>query len=333
MKKMEKIINKRKDDMILDSSNVTLSIYHRLAKTRRLALLKKVRDGLNDEGCVFLFPYRGTGDVFLAATYLKSYVEKHNIKNYVLCVVGESGKKICEKLFGFDNVKTISPLDAESLLNLGMFVGFDETRIIVLHADPPQLKSGISDRIRNYNEYNFLDMFTGGVFGRDIDPTPPTFGDYDNEAQTFFNDNKLTPGKTIIIAPHVNTLDKLPKWFWVELVKRTKELGYEVCTNCTADEKPIRGTMTLNLPYEKMKSYLEYAGTFISSRSGLCEIVSSFDCKKIVIYNPYHFWGPGRNIDYFGMKKMGICDDVIELEYEGIDFLKLTENVVENISK
>ena len=331
MKILDNIVNKRKNDMILDSSNITLSIYHRMIKWKRLALLKRIREGLDDEGYVFLFPYRGTGDIFLAASYLKDYVNRHNIKSYALCVVGGSGKRICEKLFKFDNVKTVSPLDAESLLNLGMFVGFDTSRIFVLHADPPQLKSGISDRMRNYNEYNFLDMFTGGVFGKDIEPTPPIFEDYKAEAQDFFKNNNMAPGKTIIIAPHVNTLDKLPNWFWVNLVEKLKEMGYTVCTNCTDGEKPILGTMILNLPYEKMKSYLEYAGTFVSSRNGLCEIVSSFDCKKIVIYNPYHFWGPGRNIDYFSMKKMGICDDVVELEYEGKDFSTLIKNIVENL--
>ena len=325
------IINKRKEDMLLDATDITITRYYKIVMKRRLSILKKVREGLDDDGYVFLFPYKGTGDVYIAASYLQNYVEQKNIKNYVLCVNGTSNKKICN-LFGFDNIKVISQTDVDNLLYLGMFVGFDTARIVVLHADPPQLESGISDRMRNYNGYDFLDMFSNGVFESKIVPSLPSFNNCEEEAKEFFEKNSLVPGKTIVISPYVNTLDRLPEWFWIQLVARLKWMGYTACTNCVGKELPTFGSVALDLPYEKMKSYIEYAGFFISSRNGLCDIISSFNCKKIIIYNPYLFWGCGKNIDYFSLKKMGLSDEVTELEYVGIEFLALMNEIIEAVN-
>ena len=332
MKLKDDIINKAKADMLTDSGDMKIVRYHNIVMKRRLTILKNVRAEIDDEGYVFLFPYKGTGDVFIAASFLQDYVKKHNIESYVLCVIGAAGQKIC-KLFGFENVKNVTQVEADDILNLGMFVGFDVARIVVLHADPPQLKAGISDRMRNYNGYNFLDMFKNGVFGSDIEQTVPKFKDCEDEAKEFFEENSLIPGKTIVISPYVNTLDRLPEWFWIQLVAKLKWKGYTACTNCAGGELPTFGTVALNLPHEKMKSYIEYAGLFISSRNGLCDVISSLDCEKIIIYNPYLFWGPGKNIDYFSLRKMGLTNKVVELEYSGVEFLKLMDKIVNIIVK
>jgi len=325
-----KFINQKKSQMLFDSTDFTIDAYHRLVMRRRIQLLKRVRKGINDEGYVFLFPYKGTGDIYMACMYLNDYISKQGIGDHALCVVGGGNVKIC-KLFGFKNVQSLPQEEMDDLLNLGMFIGFDEARIIVLHADPPQVKSGISDRLRNYNGYNFNDMFAYGVFGPDVKSTLPEFEDCHDEVVEFFEENSLIPGKTVVISPYVNTLDRLPEWFWIELTARFVWGGFTVCTNCAGEEQPTFGSIRLDKPYSKIKSYMEYAGFFVSSRNGLCDVVSSFDCEKVMIYNPYLFWGDGRNIDYFDLRVMGLTDQVVNLEYKGVEFLELMDNVLDTV--
>jgi len=44
-------------------------------------------------------------------------------------------------------------------------------------------------------------------------------------------------------------------------------------------------------------------------------VISSSSCKKVIIYEKDGLFYKSSQFDYFSLKKMGLCDDVIELEY------------------
>ena len=120
----------------------------------------------------------------------------------------------------------------------------------------------------------------------------------------------------------------------MNIAEKLKNRGYVVCTNCGSPaELPINGTIPLRFGFDISVPVLEKCGYFVGIRSGFCDIISSADCKKIIVYQPYLFWGSGTNYDYFSLNKIGFCGDAIELEYEGVEFLDLIERIIYEIEK
>lgn len=282
---------------------------------------------------IIVCPYAGTGDVYLAAACLDEYLRQNCIDNYIFVVIGNSNVKV-SKLFGIKNIVKLSQLEMDKFMHFLSFKGIDEDRVVIAHPDPPNLYTGIIDMMRNYHELNFADIFTYGVFKIDNQKlAKPTFAKRSKLVKDTIRKYNLIKGKTVLLAPYSYTLAGLPDWVWRKLVKELKGKGYSVCTNCGSDaEKEIEGSYRVCLPYSDMKVFLEYAGNFIGIRSGFCDIISSIDCKKIIIYQPYLFWGPAGNIDYFSLKSMGLDTSAIEIEYEGIEFLKLINDITKHLS-
>lgn len=280
----------------------------------------------------YICPYKGTGDVYLACALLSSKIILDERHTQTLVVIGNSSRKIVQ-LFGYKNIVVLSQEEMDLLMEYVSFMGASNLNLMILHPDPPNAKYGICDRLRNYNGLNFKDMFAAGIFGDiKIICEVPSFDNCIEEVKEYYSKNNLKPGRTIIISPYVNTLGQLPMWFWIELVAALTNLGFSVCTNCSGKEATIYGTVRLDIPYCKMKTYCEYAGYFIGSRSGLCEVISSFSMHKIIIYQPNLYWGCGGNIDYFSLNQMGLCNDAFEIEYEGIEFIDLMNDICELIN-
>lgn len=266
---------------------------------------------IHEEGRkIFLCPYPGTGDVYIACAHLKSYVETANCKKYILVVT----KSKCEKVAGlFEDIPvlTISQMDSDLILKAWEFLGNDVMDLKPLlywgWRTKRFLHSGRNPQITFYENYCY-DVF--GFKNRPRLSTPAKINDGEalNEC---IEKNKLVEGKSVIIAPYAGSFDSsIHNEEWEKLVECLKLLGYEVFTNCADNEKPIKGTTPIFFSYEIAIPLLEYAGVFISVRSGLCEIVSSADCKQIVIYeNGFE----ASSINYFSINKMGLNNNCIEM--------------------
>lgn len=279
---------------------------------------------------MFLCPYAGTGDVYLASMYMNAFAKANEIENFVVVVIGNANFKIAS-LFGFKRVVKISQEDADYLIRLVMFLGEENDRIVVMHHHPPQMHCGILENMRNINKINFTDLFLTNVFHLDLykDKQLPQFNYSSPQINDLFIKNNLIEGKTVILSPYVNTLSGLPWWVWVNIAQKLKDFGFVVCTNCgTPSEQPINGTIPLYFGYDISVPMLEKCGYFVGIRSGFCDVVSSAACKKIIIYQPYLFWGAGTNYDYFSLNKIGFCNDAIEFEYEGVEFYDLIDRVI-----
>ena len=293
---------------------------------------KDIMDKLPSKCLLYLCPYVGTGDVYLAAMYMRAYAKKNQHKEFCAVVIGKANYKVAS-LFGFEYVISITQWEADCLTRLYMVMGAENVQIKIMHHHPPQMYCGILENLRNINELSFTDLYLANVFRLDLikDKQLPTFNYSEDELKEIMKENELKKGKTVIISPYANTLPSLPQWVWENLADKIKKKGYCVCTNIgNPTEQAIKGTIPLRFEFSVSVPLLEMCGYFIGIRSGLCDIISSAKCKKIIIYQPYLFWGEGTNYDYFSLNKIGFCEDAIEVSYEGIEFLKLIDEILNN---
>ena len=124
------------------------------------------------------------------------------------------------------------------------------------------------------------------------------------------------PGRTVLLSPYANAFHSSlgETEFWGLLAQRLQERGYDVATNCAADELPIAGTIPFCVPYGELLTFLQYAGGFVGIRSGLCDIAGSTEqCSMVILYER----NVGISMDMWSLKKMGLQRTAVELLYEG----------------
>ena len=319
----------RNDGSIFQQTGIVNDIYNAVILPG-YELCKKILYGYSDDTLIFLCPYAGTGDVYLASMYMKEFAKENRIKDFIVVVIGNSNYKTAS-LFKFERIIKIEQNEADNLVRLCIFLGAENKKIIIMHHQAPQVYCGIMENLRNINYLTFSDLYLNNVFHLDLykGRENPQFNYASDKIKIIFKDNGLEEGNTIILSPYVNTLPPLPWWVWVNLANKLKELGYIVCTNCGyKSEKEIEGTIALHFGLDISVPLLERCGYFIGIRSGFCDIISSAKCKKIIIYHPYTFWGSGTAFDYFSLNKNGLCNDAIEMEYQGVEFLDLIDQIL-----
>ncbi len=283
---------------------------------------------------------RGTGDIYIIGLYLDYYLEKNGIDKYTFLFRGNSEKKV-GRLFGIlgDTI-----LDEWQIWKLNRFLqvyGMENTQCIELHHHMyPEQSHAYSQAFEGLNGWTFRQLFTrvGMNIQEDTYTSKPRFRDNANISK-LFERKKLIPGRTVILSPYSSSATMLEKEWWEELVKQITEYGLSVATNVGSYfEKPIKGSVALEIPYENIKQYLEYAGFFVGSRSGLCDIVSSSDCLKIVL-TP--FWGknlpwgnrPRKSFLFYNMNANYPDANFIEYEYDELNANDIQKKVLNDIKE
>ncbi len=277
---------------------------------------------------LYLAPYKGTGDVYLAAAMLRKYINANNLEDGIVGVIGGGNRKIAG-MFGFESFD-IKRRQMDDLMCYIKYANIEQSEIFLLHHDPPHIDSGILDLMRNINDLNFYEIYQYALF-EDVNNEYfelPEFDDDKSKIDSLFTQNGLIPGKTVLIAPYSYTLPNLSKKMWVQVADDLKEKGYTVCTNVASKkEKAIKGTVPLFIPYKQLVPFLDKAGYFIGIRSGICEILASSTCKKIVLYKKGFDWNGKDSLDYFSLEKMELCE-AIEMEYYKKPFDNLAKSII-----
>lgn len=318
---------------VLHTPQLVLNWFYKKYRKKGEKLYSKIKREYGEDTYLVLCPYPGTGDVYIAAINFKEYMMKNNIRNVTWVVIGAANKKVVG-LFGYKQIYQITNEAMHDLVKFLMFLGIDERNCLLAHPSSPYMHYGINDMLRNYGELNFSDMYQYGVFGiaENYIKEKAQFSEKNEAIINVIKKNRLKKGKTVILSPYANTLQVLPDWFWRKLVSILKTRGFCVLTNSSGTHEPaIEGTNAIFLPYKDLKYFLEYCGYFIGVRSGLCDIISDCVCKKVIIYQPYCFWGPAGNWEYFSLNRMGLCDDAIELSYDGVEYIKLIYEIVNEV--
>lgn len=262
---------------------------------------------------VFACPYKGTGDVYMACSFLKRYLEKKGIRHFLILVAGNSCKRVAN-LFGISDVEVISEEEMEELMDAWVFLGNEKMNV------KPLLHWGWRTKNTPYifgnQRTSFADMFRYDVFGLEDheEMEKPVIDRNSDYAEKLFQSLKLPKGKTVILAPYTNSCrSEISAGLWERMAEGLMRKGYGVCTNCAGEEKPVGNTQAICFPYEEAVNVAEYAGGFLAFRSGLCEIVSPARCKLVVFYENGSW---STSYDHFSLRKMGLNQEEIAVIFE-----------------
>lgn len=301
------------------------SLHVYMGKTVYRALRKKY--GINTK--IFLCPYTGTGDIYLIGTFLQQYIRQKQIENYVLVVVSTACKKVAN-LFDIKKIEQLPSTDVCSRLISYYMTEPEQCDMEILNDSWGEIYTNPTQWIRGYKGHNFTEMFRKYVFrlSDDTMPQPPTLKNVDDQIDEIFTEYELVRGKTVILSPYATTLADLPKHFWEALVVALQNKGYAVCTNSCGEKEPaIAGTYAVFFPLNIAPQVVEAAGTFIGVRSGFCDVVSCAKARKVILYDKNNWFYNCSAYKYFSLNDMGLCNDAVELEYEG-DFQRLRTEIL-----
>ena len=308
------IIKLLDSDMICSPDFISKELFSAQLDSARmgLELYKMLQEGHHKVVPVFLAPVSSIGDIFLLGLYFNQYIRKENIDEYVFLIPGGAATHIAET-YGIQHVKQISMQQANSMINYELLVGEEQARIIILHSG--YIHQRIVCNIIMYENMTWIENYRKFLFDLD-EKTQPQKREIprDNEKlKEIIKEWNIVKDSTVIISPYAQTLMELPILFWEGLVMALKSKGYTVLTNVSGLEKPLEGTAPVSFSLDEAEQIVEYAGTFIGLRSGLCDVISMAKCRKIILYTKEVFECI-KVIDFYSLNKMGLCDDAIEIE-------------------
>lgn len=268
---------------------------------------------------------KGTGDYYLQGLYFNEWLLKHQNPKYVMLIGGAAERKVLHLFphLGTDfNYEILDWTRYTYLVHLRVFLGAENTDIHIFHhiaafGGGYTFHLWITWLLMGYKGLSQTDFYLYYGFGlpKSARPEAPVFNQDAEEIDRIFKSNRLIKGKTALISPYSSGNGELPHHFWDVIVKELLDKGFTVCTNCAGNEKPLKDTVKLNLKYEDSVPFLNKAGYFLAIRSGLCDIVSSAACKKMVVHTYYaQHWPAGNSVAYTGLQNMRLCRDAIEYE-------------------
>lgn len=275
----------------------------------------KLQEQYEEETQFFLM--RGaTGDIYIQFMLLNNVIREKKIKSYV--IIGDSPKiNEIRTLFDRNEFLIIGGYMAECLEKAYMLLGSEHLHMTILF---PWINDLYFNRcrVRMIERFNFMDSYRWYVMGiRDeLHFEKPHFVQMKPGK---IEQKGIIKNKTVIIAPEANSVTTLPIEFWNEVIDVLNAKGYKVLINC----QDIKGYHANNIffAYNEGVPILEYAGTFIGIRSGLCDIVSTAKCKKIIIYpkktKNINYSEHRSEIEFCGLREMGLVgtnDELIEIE-------------------
>ena len=242
---------------------------------------------------LIICPNNALGDIYWAMAFLPAYRKKNEIGEVAVVVI-EDGCRQTAEMFGMGNVTALDYAEMDELVQALIFTRGENC--IIAHHDRPY-----TDNIIKYLDKRFLsfiDYYSCAVYGlpRDTEPARPA------RLHAFTETARLVKDKTVIIAPYAKSVVQPPDSFWEKLAGEWQDKGYLVCTSVNGGERAIRGTAPLSPPLNQMTAAVEYAVVFIGLRSGLCDIVHTANCRKIVVFpDCYYSTTPHKVEDFFAL--------------------------------
>ena len=270
---------------------------------------------------LFLCPYTGTGDIYLIGTFWKQYIEKNQIRDYVFLVISRACQKAA-LLFDIKNVVVLDKKIEGSYLVQYYMLCPDQVNLKILNDSWAQIHTNPVEWFRGYKGLMFMPLFRKFVFDLPDTARPghPVWKDADGELEEAFLKFGLEPGNTVILSPYSNTLADLPRDFWDNLAWELGKAGFTVCTNSSGPMEPAaKGTVPVFFPLDQAPRWVEKAGYFVGARSGLCDMISGAKARKVILYGFHDRFFNGSAFEYFNLKDMGLCEDAVELQFDGAD--------------
>lgn len=163
--------------------------------------------------------------------------------------------------------------------------------------------------------FNVLDAFANAYAGGEMPFTrayhdlldlpfpsfePPTVPEtVRHTAEQRMMELNLPRGRTVILVPVSKSLTPFSTWFWNDLAEVFLKQGYSVATTVSFDQlqRCAAGTTLLECPSEELIPVAEWAGTVVSARCGVCDILSSAHIDLRIVYQrPHVEWSPLQGV-------------------------------------
>jgi len=259
---------------------------------RGMALLEQVRERYPSYHLI-ICPNKALGDVYWAMAFLPAYCKKRGITSTAIIVTGNA----CGEVAGLFSAQVkfgIVTLEISEMDELAQAIVFtQEENCIIAHHDRPY-----TDNIIRYLDRHFLsfvDYYRRAVYGLAVD-TPPAAP---NNFTPFDNLGLIPKGKAIILSPYAKSVVEIPMNFWANIAAEYKERGYQAYTNVAGDEVPICGTEPLRMPISQLISAVEHAGIFMGVRNGICDVLHTAKCRKIVVFPDCYYSTTRHKVEDF----------------------------------
>ncbi len=202
-------------------------------------------------------------------------MKKKHIRDYVAITVGRSCSDIAA-MFGCTDREVLSQNDMDELVQAVLFTRAKDA--FIAHHDRPYVN--LLMRALKVKLIPFEILYRCGVFGleKNFVPCQPTV------LQHFSGYNSMEKGESVIISPYAKSVAGIGSQVWRKIISHFQQKGTQVYTNVSGDEEPLQGTFPLRVGLMELQSAVEWAGTFIGVRSGLCDVIKEAHCRKIVLF-------------------------------------------------
>ena len=308
---------------------------HELTEAKKI--YKRLSGNMGRNGILFVSPAKSIGDIYLILMYTKAYVKSKGIKNFRYVITGGAAEAVC-RACGVSNYIKISIDEMLMLRKFVRFMDIPDKKVMV--CNEIWAYTNLGKNIIGYGKYNNFSLcYKKSVLAVKEDNMHPECPllKYDGDIHKIFHDNNLIEGKTVLLAPYTNYLKPLPNKIWIEIADRLKKRGFSVCTNCASEsEKPIYGSLPINLGFDEICSFIETAGYFIGARSGLCDVISSSNADIHIIYQQHMESKFISSAEYYSLNKMELVgqSNVREYVWDSQDTAEaIADRIIFNIDK
>lgn len=282
----------------------------------------------------FFISSYGIGDLYILLSLLPEFRKVHKAKKISVGFVKESHKDLFDLFPGaVDRYVMIG----EKELKYCKSPVLESGRPIVIH--PKDLYGSSLMQLIGYKGLNILDIYKvllklpmGSI---PVDPQRPD-PEITGKADVLFKKNDLLPGKTVLLAPDAFSYDVHPfdLDFWKTLSNTLISHSYKVAVMSHQKEiRKIKGIVPVNFPLWEAIPFVEKCGFFIGNRSGFCDLISTSQAMKIILY-PSIQWYSGPLYDGSSMVKMGLAKGkIVEMEYDDSDWKEKRDAIAGIICK
>lgn len=230
-----------------------------------------------------IFMRGATGDTYIQMMFLDEYIRQKKIEKYIL--IGDAkGVRGLRRVFCIPRYLEYSTPIADCIEKTALFFNGIGLNMRIFFNWSYGMNIFNRCRIRMTEKFTFLDTYKYFALELegDINYRAPSFSDNIEGNEFRWVKQGIVKGKTVIISPDANSVTHLPVWFWNAIIKELQKLDYIVLVNCNYQNE-YRAT-DIFFSYEESVPLLNYAGFFLGIRSGLCDIISTSRCKKLILY-------------------------------------------------
>ncbi len=270
-------------------------------RDRGTRLLDQLRISHPDRRLI-VCPFGALGDVYWALAYLPTADRTgRRLPRAVVVVVGEGCRQVA-RLFGHEDVHRLTQVEMDDLV--GAIVDGGAQDATIAHHDRPYGDAAPA-RVLDTRFVSFTDMYRDLVYHRSAGSRPQV-PRRDVPAQTSQADpswvSEIPQGRGVLMTPYAKSVLPVPWSFWEHTAERHTSQGDVVATVVHGDEDPVPGTLALEIPIPELLDAVEHAGTFISLRSGLCDVVHTARGRKVHVFPDAHYsTTPYKVADFFAL--------------------------------